>query len=272
MARKRMFDYEIINQDSFLDLSMESKAIYFLLGMEADDEGFVAPKKILRLHGGNEKNLNELITKGFLISFNTGVVAITDWHRNNYLDKSRVKATIYQDEKSVLDYDDIKEKYVCLTNDKQMLNQYRIEENNIEKNRVEKGSIEKISGEIFTDTHNKKDETLKNEFDILWNLYPNKKSKSKALTYYISARKKGTSYEDIESGIYKYLDYIKSEKIDPKFIKHASTWFNQECWNDEYLYKKKTLNDISMDELNEMLKLEKEQKGENNNNDQIRIY
>ena len=41
MARKRMFDYEIINQDSFFDLSMEAMAIYFLLGMHADDEGNV---------------------------------------------------------------------------------------------------------------------------------------------------------------------------------------------------------------------------------------
>ena len=52
MARKRMFDTEIINQDRFLDLSIEAKAIYFLLGMNADDEGFVSSKRILKLYGG----------------------------------------------------------------------------------------------------------------------------------------------------------------------------------------------------------------------------
>ena len=37
MARKRMFDSALINQDNFYDLPMEAKALYFLLGMEADD-------------------------------------------------------------------------------------------------------------------------------------------------------------------------------------------------------------------------------------------
>ena len=134
MARKRMFDLEIINQDSFLDLPMESKALYFLLGMEADDEGFINPKKVLRLYGGTEDSLKVLIAKNFIIPFSTGVIVITDWKRNNYLDKKRVKETIYQDEKNQLTYNEKTEKYECLTNVKQMLNQNRIEENSIEEN------------------------------------------------------------------------------------------------------------------------------------------
>lgn len=132
-----MFDIEIINQDSFLDLPMESKALYFLLGMEADDEGFVAPRKVLRLYGGTEDSLKVLIAKKFIIPFSTGVIVITDWKRNNYLDKSRIKETIYQDEKKQIAYNENTEKYECLTNVKQMLNQYSIEENSIEENRVE---------------------------------------------------------------------------------------------------------------------------------------
>ena len=69
MARKRMFDIEVINQDSFYDLPMDAKALYFLLGMEADDEGFIAPKKVLRLYGGTEDSVKILITKGYLIPF-----------------------------------------------------------------------------------------------------------------------------------------------------------------------------------------------------------
>ena len=37
-----MFDKAIIDTDKFMDLSMSSKSLYFLLGMEADDEGFVS--------------------------------------------------------------------------------------------------------------------------------------------------------------------------------------------------------------------------------------
>jgi len=132
-----MFDIEIINQDSFLDLPMESKALYFLLGMEADDEGFVAPRKVLRLYGGTEDSLKVLIAKKFIIPFSTGVIVITDWKRNNYLDKTRIKETIYQDEKKQIAYNENTEKYECLTNVKQMLNQYSIEENSIDKNSIE---------------------------------------------------------------------------------------------------------------------------------------
>lgn len=150
MARKRMFDSEIINQDSFLDLPMEAKAIYFLLGMEADDEGFVSPKKVLRLHGGSNDSLKILIAKQFIIPFSTGVVVITDWKRNNYLNKNKVKETIYQEEKGQLIFDNATEKYKLadcsstngLTKVKTKLNNVLT---SIEENRVEEISIEKNS-------------------------------------------------------------------------------------------------------------------------------
>ena len=148
MARKRMFDLEIINQDSFLDLPMESKAIYFLLGMEADDEGFVAPKKVLRLYGGTEDSLKILIAKNFIIPFSTGVIVITDWKRNNWLDSRRIKNTIYQEEKTQITYNPKSEKYEfngCLTDAKQMLS-----ENSIEENRVEEISVEENSIDIYS--------------------------------------------------------------------------------------------------------------------------
>lgn len=155
MARKRMFDNAIINQDSFVDMPSEAKALYFLLGMEADDEGFVAPKKILRWHNISIDSLKILIAKDFLIPFESGVVVITDWKRNNYLDKNRTTETIYLEEKKLLNYDELKMKYVfngstldvssvkqmlneSLTDVKPMLNQNRIEENRIEESRGEK--------------------------------------------------------------------------------------------------------------------------------------
>lgn len=153
MARKRMFDNDIINQDKFLELPSEAKALYFLLGMEADDEGFIAPRKVLRLHNINEDNLKILIAKQYLIPFKTGVVVITDWRRNNYLNKNKIKPTIYVDELKLLTFDTEKQKYVktigteelnqSLTKVEQKLTQYRVEENSIEESRVVESSIEK---------------------------------------------------------------------------------------------------------------------------------
>ena len=141
MAKKRMFDIDIINQDSFFDLPMDAKALYFLLGMEADDEGFVSPKRVLRLYGGTEDSLKVLATKKYIIPFKSGVIVITDWKRNNYIDKNKLKPTIYQEEKAQLNYDSETQKYKSLTEVKPKLNQ-SLTKVNLEEYSIEESSIE----------------------------------------------------------------------------------------------------------------------------------
>lgn len=103
------------------------------------------------------------------------------------------------------------------------------------------------------------DKVLTNEFEEIWKLYPKKKSKKTALSHYMRARRHGTKEEDVMNGVVAYLDYIHEEKIDPQYIKHGSTWFNQECWNDDYsLRRKKTLKDISYSDIDRLIALEEE--------------
>lgn len=145
MAIKRMFDRAVLDTDSFFDLPMTSKALYFLLGMEADDEGFVSPKKILRLHGLSDDDLKLLVTKDLVIPFESGVIVITHWLTNNYLDKNRIKPTQFYKEKTKLSVLSIgknrnsADKRYVLTKDKEhwlnigltdvKLEEYRREEN-----------------------------------------------------------------------------------------------------------------------------------------------
>ncbi len=124
-----MFDRAIIDTDRFMDLSMSSKALYFLLGMEADDEGFVSYKKVMRIHGGNEDDIKILRAKNFIIAFESGVVVITDWNKNNWLDIRRSKPTEYQKEKKQLLLTDNKE-YV-LSNGLASIEESRVEERSI---------------------------------------------------------------------------------------------------------------------------------------------
>lgn len=134
-----MFDKAIIQTDRFMDLSMSSKALYFLLGMEADDEGFVSYKMVMRIHGGNEDDIKVLVAKGFLIMFDSGVVVVTDWHTNNYLNKTRIKPTRYQAEKIQLSLIPI-DNTDGFTNDKKYVFNIcstRREENRIEEKRRE---------------------------------------------------------------------------------------------------------------------------------------
>lgn len=142
MATKRMFDRSIIETDAFSDLPMTAKAIYFLLGMEADDEGFVSPKRVIKIYGGSDDDIKVLIAKNFIIPFKSGVVVITDWNSNNWLDNRRVKPTRYTEEKAMLYINDDK-KYDLLSNRLASAKpeEYRGEENSIEENRVEKSKV-----------------------------------------------------------------------------------------------------------------------------------
>lgn len=93
---------------------------------------------------------------------------------------------------------------------------------------------------------NKKD--LEIEFEEVWKLYPKKQGKTNSLKNYIKARQKGTEKETIINGLINYINYIQIEKLDSKYIKNGSTWFYQECWNDDYTIKRKiTTNDINVD-------------------------
>lgn len=130
MATKRMFDRAIIDTDKFMDMPLSAKAIYFLLGMEADDEGFVSYKKVMRVHGGNDDDVKILIAKGLIILFESGVVVVTDWNKNNWLDSRRIKPTEYEKEKKQLE---IRNGVYMLSNGLASIVESSIEENRIEQ-------------------------------------------------------------------------------------------------------------------------------------------
>ena len=98
----------------------------------------------------------------------------------------------------------------------------------------------------ITNTNSITNKELEEEFNIIWAEYPNKKGKPNALKAYIRARKKGTTKDEVINGLKNYLTYIKMEKKQPQYIKHGSTWFNQECWNDDYSIKREiTTGDLA---------------------------
>jgi hypothetical protein len=86
--------------------------------------------------------------------------------------------------------------------------------------------------------------SLENEFEHLWKTYPKKQSKEKAKQSFLKARKNNVSLESIERGLTNYVSYIEINDIEPQYIKNGSTWFNGQCWNDEYnlTQRKKTVD------------------------------
>ena len=158
MAKKRMFDKAIIESDRFIDLPNSTKALYFMAGMDADDKGFFQPKKLQRTCGFSDDDYKILIAKRFFIAFESGVMVITDWNKNNWLDNRRISETEYVDELNLLKI--INNKYELIStesNAKQMLSQNSIEENSIEdiKMSLKTDKIDKMS--LKTDKISSKD-------------------------------------------------------------------------------------------------------------------
>lgn len=147
MAQKRMFDKRVVESDRFTDLPNSSKALYFMAGMSADDKGFFQPKRLQKMYGFSDDDFRILIAKGYFIAFESGVIVITDWNKNNWLDSRRITETEYIDELNLLKL--INDKYELKTEKdiaKQMLRENRIEENRIEENRIDI-NIDEIFGE-----------------------------------------------------------------------------------------------------------------------------
>lgn len=140
MAQKRMFSLSVVDTDRFLEMPVSSRLLYYELGMRADDDGFVDNcKKIMTFTGLSDDDLKLLITKQFIIPFESGVIVIKHWRLNNYLQKDRIKPTIYQEELKQLGIDEN--------------NVYTLDTScihSIDKNRIEKNSIDKISSNTTT--------------------------------------------------------------------------------------------------------------------------
>lgn len=226
MASKRMFDRAIIDTDRFMDLPMSSKGMYFLLGLEADDYGFVSPKKVMRIHGGNDDDIKLLVAKSFLIPFESGVVVITDWLKNNWLDSRRLKSTEYQNEYKALFLTEngeyTRNNTTCLASAKQTLRENRTEQSSTEENstdiqigetsktvKLKYGEMQKVllseSDYIkLTDRLGEKNrDVLITELDLYISSKGKKYSNHYATILAWARKKMGEQKEKVDSGKYK---------------------------------------------------------------------
>ena len=97
-----MFSPQIVESEEFLTMPSTSQALYFHLGMNADDDGFIQPKITMRTTGANEDDLKVLLSKRFLLAFEGGVVVIKHWLIHNLIQKDRYHPTRFQDQKKTL--------------------------------------------------------------------------------------------------------------------------------------------------------------------------
>lgn len=102
-----MFDLDVVTSNKFIMLHKNAQCLYYTLGMNTDDEGFVAnPLLIIRGYGFEQCDLKALIDSGFVIPFSSGILVITHFHQNNSLRKDRIKKTQFKEEREQVDIDD----------------------------------------------------------------------------------------------------------------------------------------------------------------------
>lgn len=143
MAQRRMFSRKITDTDKFIEMPATTQNLYFHLNMNADDEGFVDRVSIIqRMIGASGDDLKLLIAKGFIIPFESGVVVIRHWRIHNYIQADRFQATIYQNEKSQIEYDDTKTANIkpleqCVQDVYKLDTQVRLGKDSLDKDRLE---------------------------------------------------------------------------------------------------------------------------------------
>lgn len=109
MANKRMFALDVIDTDRFCEMPVSARLLYYELGMRGDDEGFVQnPKKIMLTTGTTVDDLKVLAAKGYVILFDSGVLVITHWQKNNFIQKDRFHETTCLAEKAQIQTTDSK--------------------------------------------------------------------------------------------------------------------------------------------------------------------
>ena len=103
MAERRMISQKIINMDSYTEMPNDSKFLYMILVVNADDDGFVGnPRGLCDMNHIPVDCMRLLAFKKFIIPFECGCVVIRHWHHHNKIAKNRYKPTIYWREKQML--------------------------------------------------------------------------------------------------------------------------------------------------------------------------
>ena len=196
MGDRRMFSRVITTSDAFLKLPLDVRGLYFHLGEEADDDGFVGnPIAIAKNVGAKESFLKRLIDTNFVIKFPSGVIVITHWKIHNTIRSDRKKDTFYQHELKQLSTN-IQGFYELLVDkiDNQIDNQNGNQDVNQNDSEVTTEMSTKMSAQIKLNKININKDKLEKEINKEKDSEPNVPSNHFLIDYLIS-----NSYENASS-------------------------------------------------------------------------
>ncbi|MCK1202127.1 DnaD domain protein [Streptococcus uberis] len=139
MGNRRMISKTVTQTQRFLQMPLESQALYFHLIQNSDDDGVVEAFPIVRMIGANEDNLKLLNAKNFIRPLNDEMVYfIIDFFEQNQIKSNQYKPSRYQ---SLLTNNEtannlrFKEKFKVGSNIEQVLNP-NISQDNISQENI----------------------------------------------------------------------------------------------------------------------------------------
>ena len=107
MAKRRMISVDVFETDRFFRLAPSSQCLYLHMILNADDDGFVDNvETLVRVVGVERKYYRELVTRGYVIEFESGVAVIVHWKKMNKIRSDRYTRTDYTEELRSLTLDE----------------------------------------------------------------------------------------------------------------------------------------------------------------------
>lgn len=144
MAKRRMFSLDIVDSDTFLDLSATAQLLYFHLGMRADDRGYISkPRAIIKMCNCSLGDLETLINKKFVLLRDNGLILIKGWKINNCIQPTRLVETTYTEDLMKLFYDENNSYTEKPTNTPVLSGCQQLVNNLSTQDSIDKNSIEK---------------------------------------------------------------------------------------------------------------------------------
>lgn len=224
MAVRRAFNVAIVESDAFIEMPISAQALYFHLGMKADDDGFIgSPNVVMRTIGSTADDLTLLLAKRFLLKFENGVVVIKHWKIHNTIKNDRYHPTVYTEEFKLL-----RVKENSSYTDK------KIDGSKMEPIVLQTGSNSEPESNLIES--NLKERTA--FFSKFWDKYPNKKNKQGALKSFKRLDVSEDLFKLIMSGLESWRASKDWQKDDGQFIPHAQTWLNNRRWEDDLKVEK----------------------------------
>ena len=220
MARKRMFSLEVCDTDKFMEMPLCTQGLYLQLGLRADDDGFVSsPKRIVAMVGGSNDDLKLLIAKGYLIPFESGIIVITHWKQNNYVQSDRYRKTLFSEERAQLK---LENNVYKLDTESIQIGYNPYPQDRLGKDRLGKVNINNNSAS--DDAPKESNAEIESFFESIWKLYPNKKGKAA-----VSKTKKKelfkVGYDEMSRAISRYVTDLKADEW--RKPQYGSSFFNK---------------------------------------------